>query len=270
MLTPTKPRHFCRNPRCRSKLPEPVENPHAAFCTKGCWQQYHRSRCCVCERPIEQPKRGGERRLCKRRVCRLELDKWPARYLPFGQSIQKHEIASRNADKTALSLPRSLRHWHWQKMSGEDHDYELIDGKGKMVARIRQEGTHWWVSRPRMTPEPPLETLDQARSRAISVALAALPLDRLPACPAGLKAAAENPAAIFQRNALPMNLLGGHQFDDAPALDRDLVKTITRTESRLCEPLPFVPSPGIVPAAVPDADDPLAIPQFLIRQAAVT
>jgi hypothetical protein len=51
-----------------------------------------------------------------------------------------------------------------------------------------------------------------------------------------------------------MNLLGGHQFDDAPALDRDLVKTITRTESRLGEPLPFVPSPGIVPAAVPFSD----------------
>ena len=165
----------CRNPRCRGNLPEPVDNPHAAFCTRGCWQQYHRTHCCVCERPIEQPKRGGERRLCKRRVCRLELDKWPAVYLPFGQSIQKQEIVSRNADKTALPLPRSVRHWRWQRVSAGDGDYELLDGQGKMVARVRQEGEQWWVASPRCSPDPPLESLDDARRRAISMALASLP-----------------------------------------------------------------------------------------------
>jgi len=41
MCTTDKLRHYCRNPRCRGKLKEPVENLHAAFCTRGCWEQYH-------------------------------------------------------------------------------------------------------------------------------------------------------------------------------------------------------------------------------------
>jgi hypothetical protein len=249
-LTPTKLRHFCRNPRCRLKLPEPVENSHAAFCTKGCWLQYHRKRCCVCERPIEQPKGGGERRLCKRRVCRLELDKWPAVYLPFGQSIQKQETASRNAGKTAFSSPRSLRRAHWQRIAGEDEDYDL-NGKGKMVARIRQEGAHWWVAAPRSLPDPPLETLDNARRRALSMALMAMP-SPLPD---------PNPRLIAQvrreRELYPW------RFSDAG--ERNARAHGAPGKSPLCEPLPAVPAPGIVPAAVPDADDPLAVPEFLIR-----
>jgi len=103
-------RTYCRNPRCRSKLPEPVGNPHAAFCTKGCWQQYHRARCCVCERGIKQPKHGVSV-LCKRRPCRLELNKWPAVYLPFGNpSSQKGKSSSSNGHKTAPTLVRGLFH----------------------------------------------------------------------------------------------------------------------------------------------------------------
>jgi hypothetical protein len=44
-----------------------------------------------------------------------------------------------------------------------------------MVARVRQEGERWWVARPRCFPEPPLETLDEARRRATHMALGALP-----------------------------------------------------------------------------------------------
>ncbi len=42
-------RHFCRNPRCRSKLPAPVSNLREAFCTRGCYLGFHRTRCLVCE-----------------------------------------------------------------------------------------------------------------------------------------------------------------------------------------------------------------------------
>jgi hypothetical protein len=60
-------------------------------------------------------------------------------------------------------------------MPGEDADYELVDGAGKLLARIRQEGERWWVARPGCTPQPPLETLDDARRRATSMALMAMP-----------------------------------------------------------------------------------------------
>jgi hypothetical protein len=29
-------RHYCRNPKCRSKLTTPVVNPREAFCCRGC------------------------------------------------------------------------------------------------------------------------------------------------------------------------------------------------------------------------------------------
>jgi hypothetical protein len=60
-------RHHCRNPRCRMKLKEPVENPHKAFCTSGCHSSFYRSRCIVCEQPIM--KRSSRRELCDKPKC---------------------------------------------------------------------------------------------------------------------------------------------------------------------------------------------------------
>jgi hypothetical protein len=62
-------RHYCRNPRCRMRLPALVENPHKAFCTPGCHASFYLKRCLVCEAPIEQPKRG-KRLICKKAKCR--------------------------------------------------------------------------------------------------------------------------------------------------------------------------------------------------------
>jgi hypothetical protein len=33
-------RKRCRNPRCRMKLPTPVDNHHHAFCTRGCYESF--------------------------------------------------------------------------------------------------------------------------------------------------------------------------------------------------------------------------------------
>ena len=61
-------RHRCRNPRCRSKLKAPVENPHHAFCSRGCHAGFYRSRCLVCEGAIT---RKTERQLfCRKPRCR--------------------------------------------------------------------------------------------------------------------------------------------------------------------------------------------------------
>jgi hypothetical protein len=47
-------RHYCRNPRCRMKLQAPVENEHRAFCCRGCFESFYRSRCLVCEEPMRR------------------------------------------------------------------------------------------------------------------------------------------------------------------------------------------------------------------------
>jgi hypothetical protein len=46
-------RHYCRNPKCRSRLKEPVEHPRDAFCARGCSAGFYRTRCRVCEEKFE-------------------------------------------------------------------------------------------------------------------------------------------------------------------------------------------------------------------------
>jgi len=61
--------HYCRNPRCRSKLPTPVSNERESFCCRGCHARFFRTRCRVCEGPIEQPARGT-RLICNKAKCK--------------------------------------------------------------------------------------------------------------------------------------------------------------------------------------------------------
>jgi hypothetical protein len=49
-------RHYCRNPKCRMRLPAPVSNAKEAFCTAGCYRSFYLHRCRVCEERIEQSK----------------------------------------------------------------------------------------------------------------------------------------------------------------------------------------------------------------------
>jgi hypothetical protein len=60
--------HYCRNPKCRSKLPAPVANEREAFCTKGCHGSVCRRRCLVCERPLERKRE--DQKICKKTKCR--------------------------------------------------------------------------------------------------------------------------------------------------------------------------------------------------------
>jgi hypothetical protein len=61
-------RHYCRNPRCRSKLPSPASDPRKAFCTAGCHSSFYLKRCIVCEN--DKPAGSTARRkLCRRPKC---------------------------------------------------------------------------------------------------------------------------------------------------------------------------------------------------------
>jgi hypothetical protein len=67
-FTETAMRKFCRNPKCRMKLPTPTSNEREAFCCRGCHSAYYRKHCLVCDGAIVQPKRG-ERLICKKAAC---------------------------------------------------------------------------------------------------------------------------------------------------------------------------------------------------------
>jgi hypothetical protein len=78
------------------------------------------------------------------------------------------------------AMPNGKPGWQWCRTTGPngetrvDDDWELLDRDGKMVARIRQEGDGYWVARPRMIPEPPIESLRAACERAARAAMATL------------------------------------------------------------------------------------------------
>jgi hypothetical protein len=102
-------RHHCRNPQCRAKLAAPVSNDREAFCSRGCHAAFFRTRCRVCEKPIEQPARGGTRLICNRAKCKST---WGAG-LGFGRyhtlknvkSIQ--EVPVNKGPKVAVSDDRA-------------------------------------------------------------------------------------------------------------------------------------------------------------------
>ena len=73
----------------------------------------------------------------------------------------------------AKALPNGKPGWQWRRMSETslDDDWELFDRDGKRTVRIRQEGDGYWVARPRMIPEPPIEDFKVACRRAVNVAM---------------------------------------------------------------------------------------------------
>jgi hypothetical protein len=172
---------MCRNPRCGCRLPEPVENAHAAFCTRGCWEQYHRARCVVCERPFER--KAEHQHLCGRRKCKADLRAWPAVYLPF-QAVKVVGTAHSSSDaRTPHTNPHStgiktnvagLRGWRWVEVA---EGWQLYDRNGRVAARLAAEGDRYWVCQPGAAPKPPIESFEGAWRRAEVMALWALPLD---------------------------------------------------------------------------------------------
>jgi hypothetical protein len=69
MFDPNSTHHRCRNPRCKTWLKEPVVNRRDAFCCRGCHARYFRTRCRVCEGPVEQPAHGT-RLICNKAKCK--------------------------------------------------------------------------------------------------------------------------------------------------------------------------------------------------------
>jgi hypothetical protein len=236
------------------KLKAPTDNEHHAFCTPGCHAAFYRARCLVCEDPMKR-KREGQKIKSGHSRCAAEYRKFPRAYdYPRAENAKKgadSQIANesfRNADKMAFEsaiadalgpefIPlcgdppsqRALRSWMWH-VDGDE--CELRSADGMLLARLESNAGRHRLTYPRTFPILSWADLVEAKHRAESVALAALPLD--PATPARVK----------RDNAMP------HPMGAPLSL----------------EVLPVVDSPPIAPAE-PFEGDPLEIPQFLRRTA---
>jgi hypothetical protein len=174
-------RHRCRNQRCRSKLRQPVENLHHAFCTRGCYESFYRSRCLVCEEPMRR-KRESQKLGRGHKVCEREYRKFPRAYdLPV-HKVQIYDESLRSTDSTALKsrlegerpYHRALRHWSWHS-DGIEH--ELRDAAGTLMARLESNAGRHRLTHPRTTPIQSWIDLDRAKRGAESLALMAMPLE---------------------------------------------------------------------------------------------
>jgi hypothetical protein len=176
-----KVRHYCRNPRCRAKLKDPVENARAAFCCRGCFVGYFRRRCLVCEETYERA--TEHQKLCRRRKCRRDYNKNPIAYAsPWGRRTSNPAPTSfveSNPGKSAHFIDcfwrdRSGRGWHWTPVAEQHH---LHDRDGRLAVRLVPEGDDgWWIAFPRVYPELPLyPDLVNAKRAARNAALQTLP-----------------------------------------------------------------------------------------------
>jgi len=209
-------RHRCRNPRCGLKLRRPTDNMRDAFCCSGCVTSYFRNRCVVCERAYE---RKAEHQWFCRPKCKSEFRRHPERFLGrwgavlvLARSPVKTPIKS--AEKSGSEGGRAFRQVAGLQLSPAYLRAAIIPLDPEFAARLARAnaGFAGWLRKS--------------------------------------KYAAARRARI-KRHHPPVNVLGGHHFPNAPAVDLSPVEDLPVVRSR------WTPmGEGIAPP----------IPEFLLRR----
>jgi hypothetical protein len=154
----TSLRHYCRNPRCRSKLVEPVDNERRAFCTPGCHTTFYRNRCAS---------------------CRNEYQRFPHLFALAKRNPANDTGKPKRPSKTSIKsgsfwCDSEGRGWRWEQFGGE---HWLFDRDADVEARLILIGDRYIV---RLTPGIDYgapSSLEDAKRLAISLGLARLPLE---------------------------------------------------------------------------------------------
>jgi len=182
--------HRCRNPRCKMKLPAPVENSRRAFCTRGCFNSFYRTKCRVCERDITLDPMSGQRRslsahrqFCGRK-CKAEAARFPRVYRWGEPPPRKSPASARTCDISSAFLAISddrpahhcLRAWRWGG-DPDQGDHSLYNKDGLTIARIVLAGDGRYHLRSPITwPRMSWPDLERAKRGAEAMALVAMPL----------------------------------------------------------------------------------------------
>jgi hypothetical protein len=203
-------RHRCRNPRCRMKLPVPVDNEHQAFCTPGCHSSFYRSRCLVCEDPIRR-KNDWQKFGSGHATCRAEYRRFPHVYdynplkthpgsldasIPLGGPHFTGLKSANETDRAFWRFDAAGKGWRWESEADWD-EHRLYDRDGKLAACLWGVGRHWYLLHPKTIPFQSAVGLEAGKRLAFSIALANLPLDEATA--ARIERANANSAPFLAR-----------------------------------------------------------------------
>jgi hypothetical protein len=207
-----KMRHFCRNPRCRSKLPAPVSNPREAFCTRGCHSSFYRKLCLVCEQPMVR--KTEHQLICGKRRCRnaLRANNDFGRYHASSVGIDPLKTSIKSGIKTGVTTDRP-----WPIVAGR----ELTAEQQLHCATTIPDGAgcEWKGGEYRR-----IESRNHAILREHF-----------------------NAGTQIQRHRPPVNLLGGYQFPDAPIIDLSPLAIAPMTAVRAVADVPDIPDDLSIP-----------------------
>jgi hypothetical protein len=182
-------RHQCRNPRCRSKLSAPVSNPREAFCARGCHSSFYRKRCVACEQPMERKRESQQ--LCGRRKCEGQF-----------KTLKAHMILGRYHPSTPT-----------ENAGPVNHPDAAVDACGKPIKTgtfLRLKTDRAW--RQVAGPEQSDRQLRLATADANAVERSNRMTNRQHWRAAGT-------AALIQRDTMPVNIVGGYKFPNAPRIE---------------------------------------------------
>ena len=182
-------RHYCRNPRCRSKLSAPVSNPREAFCARGCHSSFYRKRCVACEQPMERKRESQQ--LCGRRKCEGQF-----------KTLKAHMMLGRHHPSTPT------------ENAGPVNDPgAAVDASGNPIkpgtfSRLKTDRAWRQVA----GPEQSDRQLRLATADANAVERSNRKTNRQHWRAAGT-------AALIQRDTMPVNIVGGYKFPNAPQIE---------------------------------------------------
>jgi len=141
-----EPRQTCRNPNCGAKLKAPTDNRHHAFCTVGCYRQFFRHRCVVCERQMERPAQAAGKKICGKRKCRILLRQSPISYRPMGHSLIEGERPLGSADKIGGKKGWREQPKVWKVIAGQNlsHANLIVPLDPETASRVRLANERFW------------------------------------------------------------------------------------------------------------------------------
>jgi hypothetical protein len=191
-------RHRCRNPHCGLKLKRPTDNPRDAFCCRACFERFYRSRCLVCERPIER--KTKRRQICNRSKCRHEFQRHRERFSStrYQTSVLGHNgIGSAHSTglKTGSKVGRPFRLAAGPALSSTALRLAALPLDPGLAARLERANTGFadWLGKSK-------------------------------------RAAARR--AQIKHHHPPVNVLGGYRFASAPAIDLSPLEDLPVVRSR--------------------------------------
>jgi hypothetical protein len=121
----TQLRHRCRNPKCRCKLPVPTDNLRNAFCCRSCFTGYFRSRCLVCEQPMERKRE--DQTTCGQSKCKSALGRDRAHfYGKWSQTPQALQLGVGNPIESGIKTAHKT-----------DRPWRLVAGPAMGSATLR-------------------------------------------------------------------------------------------------------------------------------------